>query len=113
MGDVEDPELFEVEKCCGSETCPPGYEEGSPCRRRWNWSVGILFGPIWIMYVVWIITSTVDAVIFLVRAPIPPAPPSLRPFHAEAEPPRLPRCPRAVLLRGGGHHRCVLGEEAK
>ena len=66
--DDEDLEFQqEVRTCCGSETCPPGYEEGSPCRKRWNWGVAITFGPVWIMYVVWIINDTVTACIVAVR----------------------------------------------
>ena len=58
---------YQPSTCCGSETCPPGYEEGSPCRKRWNWGVGIGFGPVWIMYVVWIINDTATACIVAVR----------------------------------------------
>ena len=54
-------------ECCGSTACPPGYEDNSPCKARWNWCIAISAGPIWIMWVVWIITNPGQAVIFLVR----------------------------------------------
>ena len=65
--DLESMEEYQPSTCCGSETCPPGYEEGSPCRKRWNWGVAITFGPVWIMYVVWIINDTFTACIVAVR----------------------------------------------
>ena len=54
-------------ECCGSTACPPGYEDNSPCKARWNWCIAISAGPIWIMWVVWIITNPGQAVIFLVH----------------------------------------------
>jgi hypothetical protein len=68
-------EEYQPKLCCGSETCPPGYEEGSPCRKRWNWGVAMGFGPVWIMYVVWIINDTFLASMVAVRDKMASYPP--------------------------------------
>lgn len=97
MATEDDIDLeYQPSTCCGSETCPPGYEEGSPCRTRWNWGIAVTFGPVWILYVVWIINDTKTATFVAVRAwwlgvslcVIAPAARGLMPW-----------CPRRLALR--------------